>query len=139
MEKNCIICGEVFEAMGMCLTCNKECQIIRRKYLKKVRLKEWRKNNPEKAKAYAKEWRKNNPEKVKEWRKNNPEKVKEWRKNNPEKVKEILALRHMYGTSKNVPIVCKKIVAMKRVIKNNKITESILTSISEGRTNEAYF
>jgi hypothetical protein len=45
-------------------------------------------------------------------------------------------LRKEYGSS-NVPMVCKKILALRRAIKKN-IQPELLNSITEGRTHEAY-
>ncbi len=56
----------------------------------------YRKKNNEEIKARAKAYRDTNKESLnktkKEWRKNNPEKAKQWRKNNPERVKELARL-----------------------------------------------
>jgi hypothetical protein len=60
-----------------------------------------------------------------------------YRKRYPEKNKENLALYHRFGTTK-VPLICKKITAIGRVFAKGKINSSIINSISEGRTHEAY-
>lgn len=60
----------------------------------------WRLNNPDKAKAAAKRWREQNPEKYKQymldWRKNHPEKDEEYRKAYAER-RRVGALKRYYG------------------------------------------
>jgi len=79
---------------------------------RKIYARNWRKNNPDKAKKSIENWNKNNPDKRKEimavWRKNNSDKTKQdarnWRKNNPDKAK-----KSVENWNKNNPDKIKKI------------------------------
>jgi len=94
--KNCVVCGEEFDAKGNAITCSKKCSIKRRQQNRK----QYRQNNKEKVNEYRRQYYQKNKETVKEYQReyqrqyyqDNKEKVKEYqrqyRQDNKEKINE---------------------------------------------------
>jgi hypothetical protein len=130
------------------------------KDIKKILRKIEYNNNSDKYREISKKWARKNKDKVNHRKRelykinnqllyhrkyiiNNYEKykkyTKEYRLKNKNKLLEKSVLYGNYKTSKkNIPILCRKTMAIKRAIKHNCLTPQLLTSIRNGRTYEAY-